>query len=253
MPKILGILQARASSSRLPGKVLKPILGRPMLLHQIDRLRRARTLDDIMVATSDEPSDDAIEALCASAGVRCFRGSLHDVLDRFYQAALPFQPELVVRLLGDCPFADPELIDRVVAFQRAGQFDLAGAQMTMFPDGLDLDVIPFAVLEDAWRNAVRPSDREHVSLFITRQPGRYRIGLLENDVDLSHLRWTVDEPEDFEMVRRIYEALYPANPAFTTKDILELLAVHPELSQLNRRFRRNEGLEKSLAQDPKEG
>src|SRR5258706_2989594 len=111
MPKVLGILQARASSSCLPGKVLKPILGRPMLLHQIDRLRRARALDDIMVATSDEPADDAIEALCASAGVRCFRGSLNDVLDRFYQAALPLKPELVVRLLGDCPLADPELID----------------------------------------------------------------------------------------------------------------------------------------------
>lgn len=252
MPKILGILQARASSSRLPGKVLKPILGRPMLLHQIERLRRARALDEIVVATSDEPSDDPIEALCASAGIRCFRGSLNDVLDRFYQAALPYRPDLVVRLLGDCPLVDPELIDRVVAFQQAGHYDLAGADMSMFPDGLDLDVIPFPVLEGAWREAVRPSDREHVSLFITRQPERYRIGLLENDVDLSHLRWTVDEPEDFEMVRRIYEALYPANPAFTTKDILDLLAKQPELSQLNRRFRRNEGLERSLAQDPKE-
>jgi spore coat polysaccharide biosynthesis protein SpsF len=249
---VLAILQARVSSSRLPGKVLKPILGRPMLRHQLDRVRRARALDEIVVATSDDPSDDAIDALCASIGTRRFRGSLTDVLDRFYQAALPFRPDLVVRLLGDCPLADPELIDRVVAFQRAGQFDLAGARMTMFPDGLDLDVIPFAVLEDAWRHAVRPSDREHVSLFITRQPERYRIGLLENDVDLSHLRWTVDEPEDFEMVRRIYEALYPANPAFTTKDILALLAGHPELSELNRKFRRNEGLERSLARDPKE-
>jgi spore coat polysaccharide biosynthesis protein SpsF (cytidylyltransferase family) len=249
---VLAILQARVSSSRLPGKVLKPILGRPMLIHQLERVRRARSLDEIVVATSGDPSDDAIDSLCASIGTRRFRGSLTDVLDRFYQAALPYRPDLVVRLLGDCPLADPELIDRVVAFQRAGQFDLAGARMTMFPDGLDLDVIPFAVLEDAWRHAVRPSDREHVSLFITRQSERYRIGLLENDVDLSHLRWTVDEPEDFEMVRRIYEALYPANPAFTTKDILALLAVHPELSELNRKFRRNEGLERSLARDPKE-
>ncbi|MBI3403236.1 MAG: glycosyltransferase family protein [Acidobacteria bacterium] len=250
--KVLAILQARASSSRLPGKVLKPILGRPMLIHELERARRAHALDAVIVATSDDPSDDAIEALCATAGVGCFRGSLHDVLDRFYQAARPFRPELVVRLLGDCPLLDPELIDRVVAFQRAGKFDLAGAEMTMFPDGLDLDVIPFAVLEEAWRSAVRPSDREHVSLFITRQPERYRVGLLKNDVDLSHHRWTVDEPEDFEMVRRIYEALYPSNPAFTTRDILNLLAARPELYQLNRKFRRNEGLERSLAQDPKE-
>lgn len=251
--KVLAILQARMSSSRLPGKVLKPILGRPMLIHQLERIRRARSIDEIIVATSDDPSDDALEALCASEGVRCFRGSLTDVLDRFYQAALPDRPDLVVRLLGDCPLVDPELIDRVVAFQRSGHYDLAGAEMTMFPDGLDLDVIPFAVLESAWREAVRPSDREHVSLFITRQSERFRVGLLRNDVDLSHLRWTVDEPEDFEMVRRIYEALYPANPAFTTKDILDLLAAQPELSELNRKFRRNEGLERSLAQDPKEG
>ncbi|MBI3493939.1 MAG: glycosyltransferase family protein [Acidobacteria bacterium] len=249
---VLAILQARVSSSRLPGKVLKPILGRPMLLHQLDRVRRARSLDALVVATSTDPSDDAIEALCASAGVRCFRGSFNDVLDRFYQAALLFRPNLIVRLLGDCPLVDPDLIDRVVAFQKIGHFDLAGAAMTTFPDGLDLDVLPFAMLEQAWRHAVRPSDREHVSLFITRQPERFRVGLYANDVDLSHLRWTVDEPEDFELVRRIYEALYPLNPSFTTKDVLDLLAARPELSELNRRFRRNEGLERSLARDPKE-
>jgi spore coat polysaccharide biosynthesis protein SpsF (cytidylyltransferase family) len=252
MSKILGILQARASSSRLPGKVLKPILGRPMLALQLERLRRSRALDEILVATSDDPSDDPIEALCASIGTRCYRGSLADVLDRFYQAALPLRPDLVVRLLGDCPLADPDLIDRVVAFQQANRFDLAGAQMETFPDGLDLDVIPFAVLEQVWKEAVRPSDREHVSLFITRQPERFRVGLLRNDVNLSHHRWTVDEPEDFEMVRGIYEALYPANPAFTTNDIVSLLAARPDLYQLNRKFRRNEGLEKSLAEDPKE-
>src|SRR4029078_2873097 len=107
----LGILQARASSSRLPGKVLKPILGRPMLLHQLDRVRRARSLDALVIATSTDPSDDTIEALCASAGVACFRGRLQDVLDRFYQAAQPFHPEYIVRLTGDCPLADPDLID----------------------------------------------------------------------------------------------------------------------------------------------
>lgn len=249
---VLCVLQARVSSSRLPGKVLKPILGRAMLLHQLDRVRRARALDALVVATSTEPSDDAIEALCASAGVSCFRGSLTDVLDRFYQAALPFRPEYIVRLTGDCPLADPELIDRVVEFLITGGFDMAGAAPT-FPDGLDVEAMRFAILEHAWRHAVRPSDREHVSLFIVRQPERFRVGGYENHVDLSHLRWTVDEPEDFELVRRIYEALYPANPAFTTKDILDLLAVQPALSELNRRFRRNEGLERSLAGDPKEG
>lgn len=246
---VLGILQARVSSSRLPGKVLKPILGRPMLQHQLDRVRRARSLDALVVATSTEPGDDAIESLCASAGVRCFRGSLNDVLDRFYQAARPHRPQVIVQLTGDCPLADPGLIDRVVEFFATGNFDIAGAAPS-FPDGLDVAVFRFATLEYAWTHAVRPSDREHVSQFIVRQPDRFRVAGYENDVDLSHLRWTVDEPEDFELVRRIYEALYPANPAFTTRDILDLLAAQPALMELNRHIRRNEGLERSLANDP---
>jgi spore coat polysaccharide biosynthesis protein SpsF len=248
---VLGILQARVSSSRLPGKVLKPILGRPMLLHQLDRVRRARSLDALVVATSTETSDDPIEALCASAGVRCFRGSLHDVLDRFYQVARSYNPEVIVQLTGDCPLADPELIDRVVESFVADRVDIAGTASS-FPDGLDVAVFRFAMLEYAWTHAVRPSDREHVSLFMVRQPERFPVRRYENDIDLSHLRWTVDEPEDFELVRRIYEALYPTRPAFTTKDILDLLAARPELSELNRRFRRNEGLERSLARDPKD-
>ncbi len=248
-PAVLAILQARVSSSRLPGKVLKPILGRAMLLHQLDRVRRARSIDELVVATSIEPSDDAIETLCAAEGVRCFRGSLDDVLDRFYQAALPTRPDYIVRLTGDCPLADPELIDRVVNLLITSGIDIAGAAPT-FPDGLDVEAIRFSTLETAWKEAVLPSDREHVSLFIVRQPDRFRVTGLDNDVDLSHMRWTVDEPEDFDLVRQIYEALYPANLAFTTKDILALLNAKPELLEVNRKFRRNEGLERSLAKDP---
>ena len=123
--------------------------------------------------------------------------------------------------------------------------------LATFPDGLDVEAIRFAILEYAWRHAVLPSDREHVSLFVVRQPDRFRVAGYENDADLSHMRWTVDEPEDFELVRRVYEALYPVNSAFTTKDVLDLLAAQPELLELNRKFRRNEGLERSLARDPK--
>ncbi len=248
-PRVLAILQARVSSSRLPEKVLKPILGRAMLLHQLDRVRRARSIDDLVVATSNESSDDAIETMCAAEGVRCFRGSLNDVLDRFYQAALPVHPDYIVRLTGDCPLADPELIDRVVDFLVTSGIDIAGAAPT-FPDGLDVEAIRFSALETAWKEAVLPSDREHVSLFVVRQPDRFRVQGLDNDLDLSHMRWTVDEPEDFELIRQIYEALYPTNPAFTTLDILALLAAKPELLELNRKFRRNEGLERSLAKDP---
>lgn len=249
---VLGILQARVSSSRLPAKVLKPILGRPMLALQLDRVRRARTLDALVVATSTDATDDAIADLCASMGVACFRGSLQDVLDRFYQAALEFQPKYIVRLLGDCPLSDPDLIDRCVEFTIDGGFEAGGTDPERIPDGLDLDVLPFTTLEYAWRHATLPSDREHVSLFIQRQPERFRIGKYGGGLDGAHLRWTVDEPADFEVVTRIFEALYPRNPHFTTNDVLDLIAARPDLLTGNQGIRRNEGLERSLAQDPRD-
>lgn len=251
---VLGILQARVSSSRLPGKVLKPILGKPMLLHQLERVARARSLDALVVATSTDPSDDAIEALCVREGVDCFRGSLDDVLDRFYRAALAFKARHVVRLTGDCPLVDPQVIDRTVEFYLAGDFDHAGNGVEpMFPDGLDVEALRFEILEYAWQHASLPSHREHVTLFVHQQPDRFRVGSYKNTTDLSHLRWTVDEPEDFELVERIYQALYPLNPAFATADILDLLERRPELVDLNRRFRRNEGLERSLERDAEAG
>lgn len=222
-----------------------------MLLHQLDRVRRARTLDALIVATSTDPSDDSIDAMCASEGIRCFRGSLDDVLDRFYQAALPHRPRAIARLTGDCPLTDPSLIDRVVGFFDSDRFDIAGTAET-YPDGLDVEVVRFDILEHAWRHATKPSDREHVTLFVHRQPERFRVGRYPSEIDLSHMRWTVDEPQDFELVTRIYEALYPRNAAFTTNDILELLDAQPELLRLNRGIQRNEGLARSLAADPPE-
>jgi spore coat polysaccharide biosynthesis protein SpsF (cytidylyltransferase family) len=245
----LAILQARTSSSRLPGKVLMPILGRPMLQHEIDRIQRARSIEALVVATSADAADDPIAALCAAAGVACFRGSLHDVLDRVYQAARPHRPQIVVRLTGDCPLVDPAVIDGVVEFLREGGLDYAVTDEA-FPDGLDVEAIRFEVLEAAWRGATRASDREHVTLFVSRQPDRFRSGRFPAPRNLAGMRWTVDEPEDFELVRRVYEALYPRHPAFTTDDVLALLAAQPELAELNRRFQRNEGLRRSLAAEP---
>ena len=247
---VLGIIQARMSSTRLPGKVMKPILGKPMLARQLERTRRARSLDALMVATSVDSSDDPIEQLCASLGIDCFRGSLDDVLDRYYQAARQYRPRHVARMTADCPLIDPEIVDRVVEFYLRGGFDHAGNGVEpRFPDGLDVEILRFPILEYAWQHATRLSDREHVTLFVHRQPDRFRIGSYRNDVDLSHLRWTVDEPRDFVLVERIYEALYPKNPAFTTADILDLLEKRPELLALNSGIDRNEGLARSLARD----
>jgi len=248
--RILALVQARTSSTRLPGKVLMPILGRPMLALHLERLKRCTTFTNLVVATSNDPSDDALAELCAHEGVDCFRGSLGDVLDRFIHAARPFSPEIVVRLTGDCPLADPALIDEIVTRFVAGDLDyLSNCEPPSYPDGLDVEVTRFAALETAWREAVLPSHREHVTPFIRRQPVRFRVGNHVSDLDRSGLRWTVDEAEDFEFVKQVYERLYPINPAFTTRDVLALLAAEPTLMQINARFQRNEGSKKSQAAD----
>jgi spore coat polysaccharide biosynthesis protein SpsF len=247
---ILAILQARASSRRLPGKVLKPILGRPMLERQIERLRRARRLDKLVVATSTDASDDAIAALCRSLGVDCFRGSLDDVLDRFYQAARPEAPRAVVRLTGDCPLADPEVVDQLVDSHLAGGFDYtSNVVRRSYPDGLDAEVMAFHCLETAWREATLPSEREHVTPYIRAQRERYRFGDLVQPRDLSGQRWVVDDPADFAFVSAIYEALYPANPAFTTADVVALLERRPDIAAMMGNAPTNEGYQRSLAAD----
>ena len=247
---ILAILQARLSSTRLPGKVLKPILGMPMLLRQIERVRRARGIDRLVLATSDDPSDDAIEKLCRENDIECFRGNLNDVLDRFYQAAKAVKPDYVVRLTGDCPLIDPEIIDRVIRHGIDGKFDYASNTIKpTFPDGLDVEVFRFGCLETSWREATLPSQREHVTPFIHQQPGRFKIGNYAGAQNLSHLRWTVDETLDFELIKQIYKSLYPAKPDFDTNDVLALLDRRPELKTLNAAHERNEGYQRSLAKD----
>jgi spore coat polysaccharide biosynthesis protein SpsF (cytidylyltransferase family) len=248
--KTLGILQARCSSSRLPGKVLLPILGEPMLFRQIERLNRCASFDKLIVATSSDLTDDPLAFECTTHRVEFFRGSLDDVLDRFVQAAKPYQPETVVRLTGDCPLADPALIDEVIKYFYEGNYDyVSNCDPPTFPDGLDVEVMRFSSLEAAHHEAVLPSHREHVTPFVRSDPERFLIGNYACDTNRSHLRWTVDEPEDFEFVRSIYEMLYPAKPDFRTDDILNALEKHRNLQSINSKFERNEGVEKSLVAD----
>lgn len=240
--RVVAILQARMSSTRLPGKVMKPILGRPMLARQVERLRRCAALDELVVATSDQPDDAPIAALCAQDGVACFRGSLADVLDRFTRCAREHGADHVVRLTGDCPLTDPAMVDELVRFYLAGDFDYAAnCRPPTLPDGLDAEVFTAAALEEAWREARDPFEREHVVPYIIRRPERFRMGNWAWPEDLSGLRWTVDEPEDLAFATRVYEALYPAKPDFGFADVLALLAERPELADVNRRFTRNEG------------
>lgn len=247
---IVAILQARASSIRLPGKVLRPLLGVPMLARQIERLRRSGQIERLVVATSTQPADDAIAALCAPLSVDCYRGNLEDVLDRYYQAAKHHGATVVVRLTGDCPLADAELIDSVISTHlEHGNDYTSNTLQPSYPDGLDVEVFHFGVLEQAWREATLPSQREHVTPFIYQHPERFRLENVRSTEDMSQLRWTVDEPEDFEFVRRVYEALYPVKPDFGTNEILDLLHRQPELATLNAGRQRNEGFARSQAAD----
>lgn len=247
---ILAILQARTSSRRFPGKVLKPVLGRPMLELQIERLRRARRMDRLVVATSDDGSDDAIAALCGSIGIDCFRGSLEDVLDRFYHAARLLAPRTVVRLTGDCPLADPAVIDQLIDLHATGGYDYSSNTLTRsYPDGLDAEVMQMHSLEAVWREAELPSEREHVTPFIYHHPERFRLGSLAQPTDLSHLRWVVDEPADLAFISAVYAALYPDKPAFETADVLALLARRSDIAAMMGQAPANEGYQRSLAAD----
>jgi len=248
--KIVGVLQARVSSSRLPGKVLKPILGKPIIQLQLERIQRSKHIGKIVVATSNQPEDDALQNLCESLNVACFRGSLDDVLDRFYQAALSFNPQHVVRLTGDCPLTDPDIIDKTIEFHLNAGYDYSSNTLDpTYPDGLDVEVFRLSCLEDAWKEAGFVSEREHVTPFIYKRPERYRLGSYKGSTDLSNFRWTVDEFDDFEFIKAIYESLYPEKPDFSTSDILNYLEVNPKYLKLNDKHERNEGYKGSLLTD----
>ncbi len=247
---ILGILQARTSSSRLPNKVLKELLGEPMLARQIERLQQSKLLDKLLVATSDQSEDRAIAELCERLNIPCFCGPLDDVLLRFYLAAQPYSPTHVVRLTGDCPLADPMVIDELITLHLSGKFDYSSnCGNPSYPDGLDAEIMSGATLATLQEKAATQTEREHVTYYVRCHSEQFSIGELQRSPSLAHLRWTVDEPADFELVERIYQALYPANPTFTTDDILALLAQQPELTTLNTRHKRNEGLANSLAKE----
>jgi spore coat polysaccharide biosynthesis protein SpsF len=246
---ILAILQARTSSRRFPRKVLEPLMGRPMILRQIERIRRAKRPDALVLATSQDASDDELAHLCDKDGVAVHRGSLEDVLSRFVAAAQRFgSPDWVVRLTGDCPLTDPQTIDRVV-----DEALLSGADYTSnaleptFPDGLDVEVLRYGALTTIADEPRSAAEREHVTLALYSQAERFKIHSVRNGEDYSHLRWTVDEPGDFALVKAIYEALYPEKPDFVFADILALIKRRPELARLNAQTQRNEGLAKSLA------
>jgi len=242
-PDVVAILQARVSSSRLPAKVLKPILGRPMIGHHIDRLQRCRTIDRIIVATSVEESDDAIARFCAAEGIGCYRGPLGDVLARFEGAAREYEPaDHVVRLTGDCPLIDPAIIDGVVRLLVESGVDYASnIDPPTYADGLDVECFTRAVLDRAAREALRPAEREHVTLWMRTDEAGLDRRNLSGVIDSSQMRLTVDYPDDLEVVRELVAGLGGKDGEFDLYDMMRALDRNRDLLQRNRHLR-NEAL-----------
>jgi spore coat polysaccharide biosynthesis protein SpsF len=228
------IVQARMTSTRLPGKVLLPLAGEPMLTRLVERLRRVQHADGIVVATTNNAADDPIAALCAQLGVPCHRGSEHDVLSRYADAARLHGADTVVRITSDCPLIDPALIDRVIAVYEEGDSDYVSNMLPpTWPYGMAVEVFGAAALAQAHAEATQAAEREHVTPFLYWHPERYRLRNVASPVDLSQHRWTVDTPEDYELVSRLFEHLMPTHPHFTQADVLALLEQHPAWIALN--------------------
>lgn len=244
----VAIVQARMSSTRLPGKVLMPLAGKPVLAHVVERLSYCRTLAGIVVATTVEVDDDPIADCCTHIEIPCFRGNRDDVLDRYYQAAKLFQSNPIVRITADCPAIDPVVVDAVVTGFLAGDYDLYGLGGE-FPDGLDCAVFRFSAIEKAWNEASLKSEREHVGPYIEKNPQLFRNGALTPFSGLAHQRWTLDEPRDYALLSAIFERLYRSSSPFLTHEILGLIRRHPELTALNCGVIRNKGYLKSLKND----
>ena len=257
-PHTVAIIQARMASSRLANKVLLDIGGQPMLVWVVERVRRAKSIDQVVVATTIDPSDDTIQALCQTRGYPCYRGSAFDVLDRYYQAAQMYRADIIVRITADCPLMDPDLVDHLVnAFtgsttidtdsavakpQLANHdsrfpYDFAATRLPppwgrTYPVGLDIEVCSFDGLQLAWEEAALPHQREHVMPFFYEQPERFRIFLLNHKEDYGYLRWTVDTQPDLELIRAIVNR-FAGRDDFSWLEVLALVQDDPSLSQIN--------------------
>ena len=235
--KVYAIVQARMSSTRLPGKVMKKIVGKPMLELMIERLKYCKELSGIIIATTQNETDQPIVALVNSLnGILLFRGSEEDVLSRYHGAAVMYNAETVVRVTSDCPLIDADVLDKIVNIyhEKAGTIDYASnIRKRTYPRGLDVEVFSFAALDRAFKEATLQPDREHVTEYILQQPEEFRMHDVVDKSDNNSLRWTVDTQEDFELITKIYEALYMSQPDFKYHDILKLLEKYPEWNLIN--------------------
>jgi len=244
------IIQARTGSTRLHGKVLIEILGKPVLEYVIERVSKAKNVENVVIATSLKSEDQKIMRLAEKSGVKAFRGSEEDVLDRFYQAAKFFKMQHIVRVTADCPLMDAQVIDRVISqYFESGSDYCSNTLERSFPDGEDVEVFSFESLTCAWKEARLLSEREHVTPYITKNSDRFKLSNVKNEDDLSDKRWCLDREEDLEFIETVIESLYPGNRDFRMNDILAFLRSNPEVERINSNIKQNEGYRKSLEED----
>ncbi|QKE72321.1 glycosyltransferase family protein [Arthrobacter citreus] len=233
--KVVAIIQARMGSTRLPGKVLLKVLNKPLLAYQIERVKRAKLIDEIIVATTTNEIDLEIVNFCEFMSISCYRGSEDDVLSRYFEAASLYNADLIVRLTSDCPLIDPTIIDTVINEFILNMHHIDYASNTVqrsFPIGMDIEVMSFSLLKTINQLQLPESYREHVTPFIYRSQ-KYTNRQIVQKVNKSHIRLTVDTPEDFKLISTIIEEIYPINPFFTLQDLYNLFERKPELLTIN--------------------
>lgn len=240
--RTIAIIQARMGSNRLPGKVLMPIMGKPMLWHIVQRVRAVPSIDEVVVAVPTDGPNDVLRRFCADHKIALFAGSESDVLDRYYKAAQKFEADPVIRITADCPMVDPQLIEKLIqtykncGYDHIGVAAGAGAERLgkgRFPDGLDAECFRFSALDRAWHDATDPRDREHVTRYIWNNKQIFRCGDLTAEVAYPKFRLTVDHAEDFVLVTKIYESLYSERRPFLLADVMNFLERNPGLVQVN--------------------
>lgn len=243
--RTIAVVQARMSSRRLPGKVLQPLQGAPMIVRQLERVRRAQRLDEVVVATSTDVSDDVIADVVGTLGIRSLRGPLDDVLARYVRAIDEAHADVVVRLTADCPLISPSVIDQVVDAFHSSEWDyLSNTLQPTYPDGMDVEVTTAQALRQVAAESTDAAEREHVTLGIYRRSEQFSLGnyVDPDGNDRSNLRWTVDNAGDMEFVQRIYSELLPGNPKFDYSDVLNFLDSHPDLQRTEMDSPRNAAL-----------
>lgn len=232
------IVQARMTSARLPGKVLKKVLGKPLLTYQIERMQRVKFADELIIATTTNKEDDVIVELCEQLAIPFYRGSENDVLRRYYEAAAHFEAQTIVRLTSDCPLIDPDVVDEIIMEFQSKQKHCDYVSNTIertFPRGLDTEVFSFPALEQAYLKATQPFEREHVTPYIYLHPEVFRVKQVKSSIDLSKHRWTVDTCADLKLVELMLSELYPWNERFGMEDCLELIRSHPTWFSINQK------------------